>query len=116
MIKFGSRPRAEDAQEFDAEGIHVLTDIFSRRYANYPIWTQYTENEPRLMQQCIGVAKDVLPYFDSKGKVREDQKVKWKSIHDRLARELGLDGLLPARGLAVCHSSKADSFFGRPVM
>ena len=35
----------------------MLTDIFARRYANYPIWTQYTENEPRLLQQCIGVAK-----------------------------------------------------------
>jgi hypothetical protein len=68
----------------------VLTDIFARRYANYPIWTQYTENEPRLLQQCIGVAKDVLPYYDSAGKIRENQKVKWKSIHDRLARELGL--------------------------
>jgi AbiJ N-terminal domain 4 len=67
----------------------MLTDIFARRYANYPIWTQYTENEPRLLQQCIGVAKDVLPYY-SFGKVDETQKAKWKSIHDRLARELGL--------------------------
>jgi AbiJ N-terminal domain 4 len=68
----------------------MLTDIFARRYANYPIWTQYTENEPRLLQQCIGVAKDVLPYYSFGGKVEETQKAKWKSIHDRLARELGL--------------------------
>ena len=71
-------------------GSPMLTDIFARRYANYPIWTQYTENEPRLLQQCIGVAKDVLPYYGYEGKVREDQKAKWNSIHDRLARELGL--------------------------
>lgn len=68
----------------------MLTDIFARRYANYPIWTQYTENEPRLLQQCIGVAKDVLPYYTLDGNIDEAQKAKWKSIHDRLARELGL--------------------------
>jgi hypothetical protein len=68
----------------------MLTDIFARRYADYPIWTQYTENEPRLLQQCIGVAKDVLPYYRYDGKVTETQKAKWNSIHDRLARELGL--------------------------
>jgi hypothetical protein len=68
----------------------MLTDIFARRYANYPIWTQYTENEPRLLQQCIGVAKDVLPYYAYDGKVDGIQKAKWNSIHDQLARELGL--------------------------
>lgn len=72
----------------------MLTDIFARRYANYTIWTQYTENEPRLLQQCIGVAKDVLPYY-SFGKVNETQKAKWNSIHDRLARELGVRELWP---------------------
>jgi hypothetical protein len=71
----------------------MLTDIFARRYADYPIWKQYTENEPRLLQQCIGVAKDVLPYYDATGKVDENQKAKWKSIHDQLARELGLPEL-----------------------
>jgi hypothetical protein len=68
----------------------MLTDIFARRYATYPIWTQSTENEPRLLMQCMGVAKDVLPYYDWQGKVDDVQKAKWKSIHDGLARELGL--------------------------
>ena len=66
----------------------MLTDIFARRYADYPIWTQYTENESRLLVQCFGVATDVLPYYNSAGEVRLDQKGKWNSIHDRLAREL----------------------------
>lgn len=68
----------------------MLTDIFARRYANYSIWTQYTENERRLLMQCIGVTKDVLPYYDNAGSVNAVQKAKWNSIHDRLARELGL--------------------------
>ena len=71
----------------------MLTDIFARRYADYPIWSEYTEKEPRLLHQCIGVAKDVLPYFNAEGKAREHQKSKWKSAHDRLARELGVGEL-----------------------
>jgi hypothetical protein len=73
----------------------MLTDIFARRYANYPIWSRYTENEPKLLQQCIDVAKDVLPYHDSAGKISEYQKLRWKTIHDQLARELGLRELWP---------------------
>lgn len=68
----------------------MLTDIFARRYADYPIWERYTENEPRLLQQCVCIAKDALPYYDLEGKVRKEQQVKWQSIHARLARELGL--------------------------
>lgn len=68
----------------------MLTDIFARRYANYPIWTQYTENERRLLVQCTSIAREVLPYYDSAGGIRDDQKAKWNSIHDQLARELGL--------------------------
>ena len=68
----------------------MLTDIFGRRYADYPIWTEYTENERRLLVQSIGVAKDVLPYYSPQGDAREEQKLKWQSIHDRLSRELGV--------------------------
>lgn len=76
-------------------GGRLLTDIFARRYADFQIWTEYGENESRLLHQCIAVAKDVLPYYDSAGKVLEWQKKKWKSIHDRLARELGVSELWP---------------------
>jgi hypothetical protein len=36
----------------------MLTDIFARRYRDYPIWTDYTANESGLLVQCLGVAKD----------------------------------------------------------
>ena len=48
----------------------MLTDVFAPRYANYPIWTQYTENEPGLLVQCFGVATDVLPASASAGDAR----------------------------------------------
>lgn len=73
----------------------MLTDIFARRYRDYPIWSAYTTNESGLLIQCLGVAKDVLPYFSRDGKVIDDHKNRWKSIHDRLARELGLSELWP---------------------
>jgi hypothetical protein len=73
----------------------MLTDIFGRRYQDYPIWTDYTTKESGLLVQCLGVAKDVLPYYYADGSIIDGQKPKWKSIHDRLARELGLAELWP---------------------
>ena len=73
----------------------MLTDVFARRYAQYPIWQNYTATESGLLVQCMGVAKDVLPYYSSEGQVIEHQKAKWKSIHERLARELGVAELWP---------------------
>ena len=68
----------------------MLTDIFAYRYLDQPIWITYSETEQRLLNQAFGIIKDVLPYFVD-GKEDEKQKSKWKLLHDRLARELGVD-------------------------
>ena len=70
----------------------MLTDIFAYRYLDQPIWPKYTETEQRLLNQCLGIVKDALPYWND-GKEDEKNKQKWKSLHDRLARELGVDEL-----------------------
>ena len=70
----------------------MLTDIFAYRYLDQPIWTTYSETEQRLLNQAFGIIKDALPYFVD-GKEDEKQKAKWKLLHDRLARELGVDEL-----------------------
>jgi hypothetical protein len=71
----------------------MLTHIFAYRYLEHPIWQAYTEVEQRLLNQAFGIVKEALPYYDFEGKVIEANKSKWKSLHDQLARELGLDEL-----------------------
>jgi hypothetical protein len=71
----------------------MLTDVFAYRYLDHPIWQQYTEIEQRLLNQTFGIVKEALPYYDSAGKVIEASKLKWKTLHDQLARELGVDEL-----------------------
>jgi hypothetical protein len=68
----------------------MLTDIFAFRYQGAPIWSQYSETERRLLNQSFGIVKDALPYYKSDGKVNKDNEEKWKSLHDRLCRELGV--------------------------
>lgn len=71
----------------------MLTDIFAYRYLKYPIWATYTEDVCRLLNQTIALAKEVIPYYNVDGKKIEANEVKWKSIHDRLTRELGIKEL-----------------------
>src|SRR6185369_1530057 len=71
----------------------MLTDIFAYRYLDQPIWAQYTEVEKRLLNQAFGVVKDALPYYTHDGKENSENKNKWNMLHDRLARELGVDEL-----------------------
>lgn len=71
----------------------MLTEIFAYRYSNRPIWSEYTELERRLLNQAFGIVKDAIPYLDSSGKEIESNKIKWKTLHDRLARELGINEL-----------------------
>lgn len=71
----------------------MLTDIFAYRYLDRPIWSQYSELERRLLNQAFGIVKDALPYYDYEGKEIEANKAKWKLLHDRLARELGVSEL-----------------------
>ncbi|MBK9162129.1 MAG: hypothetical protein IPM27_11355 [Nitrosomonadales bacterium] len=71
----------------------MLTDIFAHRYLDRPIWSEYTELERRLLNQAFGIIKDALPYYNSEGKEIEANKIKWKTLHDRVARELGVNEL-----------------------
>ncbi len=71
----------------------MLTDIFAHRYLDRLIWSEYTELERRLLNQAFGIVKDALPYYNSEGKEIEANKIKWKTIHDRVARELGVNEL-----------------------
>jgi hypothetical protein len=71
----------------------MLTDIFAYRYLDHPIWQEYTEVEQRLLNQAFGIVKEALPYYNTEGKEIEANKSKWKSLHDQLARELGVDEL-----------------------
>lgn len=71
----------------------MLTDIFAYRYLKYPIWPTYTEEVRRLLNQSIALAKEVMPYYNSEGKEIDANKAKWKAIHDKLARELGVSEL-----------------------
>lgn len=73
----------------------MLTDIFSYRYLKHPIWQDYTENEQRLLNQLIGVAFDAIPYYKKDGSVDDINKEKWKTLHNKLVRELGVDELSP---------------------
>jgi hypothetical protein len=73
----------------------MLTDIFANRYANRALWQAYTAAESRLLVQCYrNIAEQVLPYSKD-GKVFDSQAEKWKSIHDQLSMELGLEELSP---------------------
>jgi len=73
----------------------MLTDIFAERYANRIIWNAYTETEGKLLMQCYRLVEDIFPYWDGSGKAIESAKRNWKSIHDQLARELGVSELSP---------------------
>lgn len=54
----------------------MLTDIFAYRYSISNIWQTFSEVEKRLLNQLFGVVRDVLPYYDSNGKIIETNKVK----------------------------------------
>ena len=71
----------------------MLTDIFAYRYLYHPIWQEYTEVEQRLLNQTFGIVKEALPYYNSEGKQIEENKTKWKSLHEQLTRELGVNEL-----------------------
>ena len=74
----------------------MLTDIFAERYSTVPIWQTYGETERRLLVQTFRIVSEQLfPYWTPEGKEREGAKASWKSMHDRLSMELGLQQLAP---------------------
>jgi hypothetical protein len=74
----------------------MLTDIFARRYASRVLWESFTETESKLLVQCSRIIAEQLlvPYWVD-GKESAPAKAQWKSLHDRLSMELGLDELSP---------------------
>lgn len=91
----------------------MLTDIFADRYAKRVLWEQYTPTEAKLLMQCFrNVAEQVLPYWLN-GKESETNKPKWKSLHDKLSMELGLDALAPTSySYRAEHMGKAHTVSG----
>lgn len=71
----------------------MLTDIFAYRYLNFPIWKDFSESETRLLNQLYSVVKEAIPYYTSDGEPIKESIEKWKTLHDNLARELGVDEL-----------------------
>lgn len=71
----------------------MLTDIFAERYSSVPIWRDYGEPERKLLFQMSALAKEFFPIRNEKNVVSDDNRAKWKDLHDRLARELGLTWL-----------------------
>lgn len=80
----------------------MLTDIFAYRYSKIPIWHTFSEVEKGLLNQLFGVAREVIPYKENENK--------WKDIHDRLSRELGLDELF-----SRYYSYTSQNYLGKPV-
>jgi hypothetical protein len=73
----------------------MLTDIFAERYSMRLLWGAYTEAESKLLMQCFRlIAEQLIPYWID-GKEITTAKAEWKSLHDRLSMELGLDELAP---------------------
>jgi hypothetical protein len=95
----------------------MLTDIFSYRYKDFPIWKGFGELEKRLLNQLFGIVKEAIPYHDSNGNKIEANEEKWKKLHSRLSRELGVDELFPryysyTNQNALGQSIPVSGFFG----
>lgn len=73
----------------------MITDIFSRRYADTNLWSQLTESERRLLVQGFRMLDERLcPYYVD-GKESDVGKAYWKDLQSRLSMELGLPSLSP---------------------
>lgn len=73
----------------------MLTDIFANRYQNRLIWDAYTDTEARLLMQAFRIVGEQVMPRSIDGKPSETTKRKWKTVHDRLSMELGVDDLAP---------------------
>lgn len=72
----------------------MLTDIFATRYAAVPLWDAFGENERRLLVQAFRILSEQLfPFYGGNGAALPTMQTKWRSIHDRLTMELGLQQL-----------------------
>ena len=71
----------------------MLTDIFSNRYLDLPLWTEFEERDGKFLVQAFRIIEEQgYPYF-VKGSICGVSKQKWEIIHARLSTELGLHEL-----------------------
>jgi AbiJ N-terminal domain 4 len=73
----------------------MLTDIFTHRYSNTPIWNAVTPTESRLLVQAFRLVEERVMPFRRDGRDIYEAKEKWTSVHDALSMELGLQELSP---------------------
>ena len=74
----------------------MLTDIFSRRYQNVPLWQDFDEATRRLLVQGFRIVSEQLfPYYVG-GKVKNGAKELWDGLNKQLAMELGVNDLSTA--------------------
>ena len=68
----------------------MLTDIFSNRYLDVPLWGTFEERDRKFLVQAFHIVEErVYPYFVNK-QGSQSAKEKWETIHARLSTELGL--------------------------
>ena len=71
----------------------MLTDIFSNRYLDVPLWGTFEERDRKFLVQAFRIVEErVYPYFVNK-QGSQSAKEKWETIHARLSTELGLKEL-----------------------
>lgn len=74
----------------------MLTDVFFRRYANRPMFTNVGQKESAFFVQAYRIVNEqIWKYYGYDKKVDESVKAFWTSIHDRLSMEIGVKELSP---------------------
>lgn len=74
----------------------MLTDVFFRRYANRPMFTNVGQKESALFVQAYRIVNEqIWKYYTYDKKVDDSVKAVWTSIHDRLSMEIGVKELSP---------------------
>ncbi|CAN5595052.1 hypothetical protein BH11PSE7_BH11PSE7_37130 [soil metagenome] len=72
----------------------MLTDVFFRRYEKRPMFNAGGQKESALFVQAYRIVnEDIWKYYSWEKKVDERVKAIWTSLHDRLAREIGITEL-----------------------
>lgn len=74
----------------------MLTDIFTRRYEQRPLFDTVGPRELALFVQAYRMLNEqIFPYYGRDKKVSENAKAVWTSLHDRISMELGCKELSP---------------------
>ena len=71
----------------------MITDIFSRRYKDVVIRSQYFEEDRRFMNQAAVMVLDPLWMGQESDKPSDYTEQSLKPVHDALAMELGRESL-----------------------